>query len=221
VGKYRNNPQFKKMFEAGDRVFERIGLGNADDLNPVMVSYYEKIGYLPEGLLNALARLGWSLDDKTEFISRETLISNFTLDRVIKAPAGFDPDKLNSYQAHWMNQLSRVEKVAHCLPILIQAKLVSENPDEDTRDYVGRVIEILGERLVIFGDILTADDFFVPDDQLTYDEKAFETAFRGQYRTQWDLMMAAATVVTAPVIIIFFFAQKQFIEGITLTGIKG
>jgi ABC-type glycerol-3-phosphate transport system permease component len=46
-------------------------------------------------------------------------------------------------------------------------------------------------------------------------------AFRGQYRTQWDLMMAAATVVTVPVIIVFLFAQKQFIEGITLTGLKG
>ncbi|MHB0856426.1 MAG: carbohydrate ABC transporter permease [Anaerolineae bacterium] len=46
-------------------------------------------------------------------------------------------------------------------------------------------------------------------------------AFRGQYRTQWDLMMAASTVVTLPVVILFFFAQKQFIQGITLTGMKG
>lgn len=46
-------------------------------------------------------------------------------------------------------------------------------------------------------------------------------AFRGQFRTQWDLMMAAATVVTVPVVILFFFAQKQFIQGITLTGMKG
>jgi multiple sugar transport system permease protein len=46
-------------------------------------------------------------------------------------------------------------------------------------------------------------------------------AFRGQYRTQWDLMMAASTVVTAPIVIVFFFAQRQFIEGITLTGMKG
>ncbi len=46
-------------------------------------------------------------------------------------------------------------------------------------------------------------------------------AFRGQYRTQWDLMMAAATLVTLPIVVIFFFAQRQFIEGITLTGMKG
>ena len=46
-------------------------------------------------------------------------------------------------------------------------------------------------------------------------------AFRGQYRTQWDLMMAAATLVTVPIVVVFFFAQRQFIEGITLTGMKG
>jgi glutamyl-tRNA synthetase len=39
---------------------------------------------------------------------------------------------------------------------------------------VGNVIDILGERLVIFGDILNAEDFFVANDQLEYDEKAFE-----------------------------------------------
>lgn len=46
-------------------------------------------------------------------------------------------------------------------------------------------------------------------------------AFRGQYRTQWDLMMAAASVVTGPIVILFFFAQRRFIQGITLTGMKG
>ncbi len=174
VGKYRKNPQFKKMFEAGDRVFSQINEGDADGLNPVMVAYYETIGYLPEGLLNALARLGWSLDDKTEFISRETLISAFTLDRVIKSSAGFDPDKLQSYQAHWMNELPQEEKIAGCLPRLSKAGLIPENPDETLRNYVGEVIKALGERLVIFGDILSVDDFFIADDQLVYDEKAFE-----------------------------------------------
>jgi glutamyl-tRNA synthetase len=174
VGKYRNNPQFRKLFEAGDRVFGRLGLGDADGLNPVMVAYYETIGYLPQGIMNALARLGWSLDDKTEYISRETLISSFTLDRVIKSPAGFDCDKLQSYQAHWMGELSREAKIAGCLPVLIQARLIAANPDATTQKYVGDVIDALGERLVIFGDILNAEDFFLPDDQLIYDEKAFE-----------------------------------------------
>jgi multiple sugar transport system permease protein len=39
--------------------------------------------------------------------------------------------------------------------------------------------------------------------------------------TQWHLLMAASTIVIAPVIVLFFFTQKQFIQGITVTGIKG
>jgi multiple sugar transport system permease protein len=46
-------------------------------------------------------------------------------------------------------------------------------------------------------------------------------AFRSLHGTQWGLLLAAATIMTLPVIVLFFAAQKYFIEGITLTGIKG
>ena len=45
--------------------------------------------------------------------------------------------------------------------------------------------------------------------------------FRQERDTEWGLMMAMATVVTIPIIVVFFFAQRTFIQGITLTGIKG
>ena len=65
-----------------------------DDLNPATVAFYRELGYLPEGLINYLGRLGWSLDDKTEFMTLEEMIANFSLDRVNDSPASFDPDKL-------------------------------------------------------------------------------------------------------------------------------
>ena len=46
-------------------------------------------------------------------------------------------------------------------------------------------------------------------------------AFQGQFTGRFDLMMAASILVMLPTLIIFFFAQKQFIEGITFSGIKG
>jgi glutamyl-tRNA synthetase len=171
---YRRNPQFKGMFEAADRLFPRLGLSGAQGLDPVMVEYYERIGYLPAGVLNGLARLGWSLDDKTEFFSRAELVEKFTLDRVVKAPAGFDPDKLLSYQAHWMGQLPVAEKVRGCLPFLAQAKRVASADDPETVAYVTRVIETLGDRVKLFAEILDSDEFFAPDDQLPYDEKTFD-----------------------------------------------
>ena len=45
--------------------------------------------------------------------------------------------------------------------------------------------------------------------------------FQGMYSAQWQYMMAAATVVLIPIVIIFFIGQKYFIEGISMSGMKG
>jgi len=45
--------------------------------------------------------------------------------------------------------------------------------------------------------------------------------FQWLHGTEWNLLMAAATMMTLPAIVLFFFAQRYFIEGITLTGLKG
>jgi glutamyl-tRNA synthetase len=174
IKKYRENPKFRKMFDDADRVFPQIGLGSSETLNPVMVEYYEKIGFLPHAVFNSLARLGWSLDDRTEFMTRETIVENFTLERIVKNPAGLDPDKLYSFQTHWMGELSLEEKIARVLPYLIAAGLVAQSPDAAEREYVARVVRTLGERLKVSSDILEARDFFVADDALEYDEAAFK-----------------------------------------------
>jgi glutamyl-tRNA synthetase len=178
IGKYRENPKFKKMFDAADQVFPQLGLGSSETLNPVMVEYYERIGYLPEGVLNALSRLGWSLDDKTEFMSLDTVVENFTLDRIVKNPAGLDPDKLFTFQAHWMNQLPVEKKLEGCLPYLVKAKIIPENYDEATRAFVARLITAIADRLKIFSDIIDYPEFFVADNELPFDEKAFEKRVR-------------------------------------------
>jgi multiple sugar transport system permease protein len=46
-------------------------------------------------------------------------------------------------------------------------------------------------------------------------------SFRGLHHVQWNLTMAASTLFMLPVIILFFLAQRVFIEGVTLTGVKG
>ena len=175
---YRNNPGFRKMFEAADRVFSRIGILNESSPDPVMVEYYQRIGYLPDSVFNALARLGWSLDDKTEILSRQTVVDNFTVERVIKAPAGLDPDKLQSYQVHWMNELPQDRKIDGCMEFLVAAGLVDSDPEPERRSYIGRVIAAAGDRIKLFSDILDFDDFLIADDQLPYDEKAVEKRLR-------------------------------------------
>jgi len=175
IAKYRKSPAFQKLFQLGDEVLSGIGIDPLDEsLSPVMVAYYREVGFLPAGVLNALSRLGWSLDDETENMSLQTVQENFTLDRVVKASAGLDPDKLMSYQAYWMNQLSLEDKVAGCLPFLISAGWISDACDDQVEELVQRVLQLNGDRLRVFGDILSMQEFFVSSEDLTCDEKEFQ-----------------------------------------------
>ena len=178
VSKYRNNPKFRRMFESGDRTFEAIGLETSDSLNPVMVEYYERIGYLPAGVLNSLARLGWSLDDKTEIMSLEFVTEHFTLDRVVKAPAGLDPEKLASFQTHWMTELEVSKKVEMCIPYLLKAGILDAEPNEEQTKYLGEILAAMGDRLKVASDIIDYGDFFQTADEIVFDEKAFNKRLR-------------------------------------------
>ena len=172
LDRYRDNPHFHRLFQAADRVLPRIGYRDDDRPDPVMVEYYRVMGYLPEAVTNSLARLGWSLDDRTEVMSRETIVENFSLDRVVKSPAGLDPDKLASLQAHWMNQQSLENRVDRSSWYLAAAGLVDDVDDAGTRRFVTRLVEAIDDRLKLYSDILNYDEFFVADEELVYDPKA-------------------------------------------------
>jgi glutamyl-tRNA synthetase len=64
----------------------------------ISVDVFRHDGYLPAALMNFLALLGWSYDDKTTIMSRHELIERFSLERVVPSPATFDYQKLD-----WMN----------------------------------------------------------------------------------------------------------------------
>ncbi len=164
IGRYRQQKEFRRLFELGDQVLSRIGQDASDDgLSPVMVAFYRETGFLPAGVLNALARLGWSLDDETEILSLDQVAESFSL----------DPDKLMSFQSHWMSELPVEERVNGCLKYLAASGLCDGEPDAAQREYVERVVGLAGDRLRVFGDILSLDEFFVADDAVEFDEKNF------------------------------------------------
>ncbi len=167
VAKYRDNKSFRKLFDSAADRLPKLGLELGDDLNPVMVRFYEEMGYLPEAMINALARLGWSLDDRTEIMSRDMIAENFTLDRVVKNPAGLDPEKLFSFQSEWMSRRPREDKVRECAAILHRAGY--EKVDVE---YVGRVVDALADRLKLYTDVL--DVAYLFEEEVTYDDKAFK-----------------------------------------------
>lgn len=82
-----------------------------------ITDYYEQ-GYLPEAMVNFLALLGWSLDDKTEILSRQELINNFSLERVSRTAAIFNQDKLNWMNGVYIRSLSLEDFTQRSLPFL-------------------------------------------------------------------------------------------------------
>ena len=176
ITQYLKNAEFKRLYEHGAQIAARIGhVVAAETFNPVIVDFYREVGYLPDALINYLMLLGWSLDDKTEDFTREEMIKHFTLGRVTKSPASFDPKKLWSFQDRHMQRVPVKQRVAKMLPFLQKAGLVSDPPPCDVGPKLARIVEASGDRLKTAGDILTyADFFFVADDALEYDPKDFE-----------------------------------------------
>jgi glutamyl-tRNA synthetase len=146
---------------------------NRDDLNPVTVAFYRELGYLPAGVVNYLGRLGWSLDDKSEYIPLEQMIANFGLDRVNDSPARFDPDKLYWLAGEYMKLLPPAEKAAGCVPYLQRAKLLSDPPSPAELLKLERVVAASGERIKLFSDVLTYGGTFFRSEP-AYDAKSVE-----------------------------------------------
>jgi glutamyl-tRNA synthetase len=175
LAKYLKLPDFRKLYEHGRCIAEAIGLRpEADTFNPVIVDFYQKVGYLPHAILNYLLLLGWALDDKTEWFSRQEMIEVFDLDKVNNAPASIDIQKLWAFQAHYMDKVPVSEKATMVLPYLQKAGVVGSPPAPDVLPKVEQVCDAAKDRIKVAGDVLDYRDFFVADDQLCCDEKAFE-----------------------------------------------
>jgi glutamyl-tRNA synthetase len=175
LDKYLKNRDFAALMELGHSIARRAGFETtADTFNPVIVDFYERIGFLADALLNYLLLLGWSFDAEREEFSREEMIKHFSLERVNKAPASFDPQKLLSFQDRAMQRLPLKQKVKKCLPFLQAAGLVSEPPPCDTGPYLSQVLTAAGDRVKVAGDILDYAEFFLPDDAMPYDWAALE-----------------------------------------------
>jgi len=165
---YLKNQDFLQIYEHGHKIAKELNLKTTlDTFNPVITEFYEQVGYLPEAIINYLALVGWSLDDHTEILSKQELIDNFSLERVVKGSASFDSNKLWSFQDHYMKQVPIEEKAQKMLSYLLIDK-----PTEKIHNTLLKAIEAAGIRLKVYGDIIAYADFFFRD--VKYDETAFE-----------------------------------------------
>jgi len=179
IAQYLKNPDFKRVYEHGQAIAAKIGLKtSAETFNPVIVDFYQQVGYLPDAILNYLVLLGWALDDKTEFFNQQQMIEVFSLERVNKASASFDPKKLWAFQDHYMQELPFDRKVAMALPYLEKTGLAPSPAPLEARELLTLIVRAAGERIKTAGDILDYTDFFERDERFSYDEQAFDKRIR-------------------------------------------
>jgi len=140
---------------------------------------YRDQGYLPEAVFNFLGLTGWSLDDKTEIISKADFIKHFTLDRVVKNPAIFNIEKLT-----WMNGVYiREMPAARLVDVLVERleqDLPPAVPRPIDRGLIARIAPLIRERIKLLSEAVGYCDFFFTDG-LTYSrDELLGKAYRGR-----------------------------------------
>lgn len=111
----------------------------------VAVSAYREQGYLPEAMVNYLALLGWSYDDKTNVFSIDELVEHFSLERVGKNPAAFDVAKLEWLNMHYIKQSTPEELAEKLVPFCVAAGLDADSVEG--RAHLTAVAPLISERL--------------------------------------------------------------------------
>ncbi|MFN2389286.1 MAG: glutamate--tRNA ligase [Actinomycetota bacterium] len=111
----------------------------------VALARYRDQGFLPEAMVNYLALLGWSLDDRTTIFSAQDLLASFSLDRVGRNPAAFDVAKLEWLNGHYIRGLDPAELADRLVPFCTSAGLPADTPEG--RVLLTRVAPLVSERM--------------------------------------------------------------------------
>jgi len=129
----------------------------------VSIAEFREQGYLPETMVNFLALLGWSLDDKTELLSRQELINNFSLERVSKTGAIFNREKLDWMNGVYLRNLSQEDFLQQSLPFL-ESGLPPGVKRPLARDYIGQIMPLVQERAKTLAEVAELAQFFFVDE---------------------------------------------------------
>jgi len=123
---------------------DRSKMSKRKDPTSITEDFRDK-GYLPEALINFMVLLGWSSGSDKEIYSMNELISMFSLDRVAKSPAIFDPDKLLYFNGYYIRQLS-IEDLAINCEKFIEDQILKEAIAKD-RQYFYKTLKLVQERV--------------------------------------------------------------------------
>lgn len=131
---------------------------------------YREAGYFPDAFVNILAFLGWNPGTEQEIFSLDELTEAFSLDRVSKGGARFDPDK-----ARWFNEQYLRNKSGHELAEALQAHINTSFSLEQ----LARICDLMKERASFLMDIYHSGSYFFAPPE-TYDDAAVRKAWKEQ-----------------------------------------
>lgn len=142
------------------------------------VADYKDEGYLPEALLNFIAFLGWNPGTEKEIYSLDELIADFSLEKIQKAGAIFNLEKLDWINGFYIRRKSLAELAEMVSPYLEKAGLIKEKApelyeikatgEEVNFNYLEKIVALYQERLKKLSEIIEMVDFFFAN-ELTYD----------------------------------------------------
>lgn len=133
----------------------------------VMVRDFAKKGFFPDALVNFVALCGWNPGSDNEFYSMQELIDTFTLDRVNKAGAVFDYQKLNWMNGEYLKRRDLHDLARELQPLLVEREFAYTDPA-----FVADVIELVRERVAFLADITEFADYLFGDTLVELSETA-------------------------------------------------
>ena len=131
---------------------------------------YREDGYFPEAFVNLLAFLGWNPGDDRELFTLDELVPVFSLDRIVKSGARFNPEKARWYNREYLRAKSDAELSNLFIPILEEKGV--KTPD---RDYVTKVVALIKERATFVADFwdIASYLFKAPEEFVQKDAEKF------------------------------------------------
>jgi len=177
---------YNAMFEAGITKFIPrfghlpfvMGEGNKklSKRNPESNLFLHKDrGFIPEGLLNYLALLGWSIAADRDIFTLDELCANFDVANVNPNPARFDQKKADSINASHIRLLEPADFEARILPYLQSAGVLPAAPSAEQLELLHKLSPLVQERITVLSEAAGMLGFmFVADDQLHYEADAIE-----------------------------------------------
>ncbi|PCJ66825.1 MAG: glutamate--tRNA ligase [Bacteroidetes bacterium] len=149
----------------GDRLgFPVFPIEWKDPKTDEISSGYRESGYLPNAVVNMLALLGWHPSDNQELFDLESLINEFTLERVSKSGAKFDMDK-----AKWFNHQYLMKATGTEIADMVASQIEPKHTARGDK-YLATAIEMLKEKVSFASEILPLGDYFF-EAPSAYDEK--------------------------------------------------